>query len=356
MTRTTSHPLLEQLGRIALHDDHSETELQAALAELNTLPDEELKLQGLLLCGEYYCNRQLLHDAARFFREAANRARQLHLWSVLAHAQHWQAQIKLLQGEHLRALDTWLHSLDHAIDSEDDSAFVRAYSGIGQVCFAYQQYEQALIYQTMACTLAERLSQPDLVLTSRLNLLSTLYRNGQYDEADTILALLENQLDESHSPVWHCECMTYRGLLTLARGQHADALEQLRQAQELNQHHGSHFSDALSSIGLGRIHLALRQLEQARRHLEHALDLSRNFPGLTLQLESHELLEQVAEQQHDFASALTHHKEKHHLQMDMLRKQVEQRLNRISQRQLAPLEHLLRLERHRLRYAPPTSS
>lgn len=345
-----SHPALTTLSQIALHGEYSEAELLAAHAAVISLPDEEIKLEGLLLCGEYYCNRQQLHEAARFFRDAASQARKLHLWSALAHAQHWQAQIKLLQGEHLRALDIWLHSLDHAIDSDDDAAFIRAYTGIGQICFAYQQYEQALVYQGMACSLAERILRPDLVLGARLNLLSTLYRHGQYDEAEEMVSLIENQLNEEHSPAWHCECTIYRGLIILERGDAATALHVLLQAQELNQHSGSQFSEALCSLGLGRTYLALEQPAAARHSLDRALVLSQDFPGLTLRLESHSLLELLCEQQQDYACALFHHKAHHELQLGLLQKQVEHRLARISHRQLAPLEQSLRLERSKLRY------
>lgn len=343
-------PALSELSLIALHGEHDEAELLAAHAAVTALPDEEIKLEGLLLCGEYYCNRQRLHEATRYFREAANQARKLHLWSALAHAQHWQAQIKLLQGEHLRALDIWLHSLDHAIDSDDDAAFIRAYTGIGQICFAYQQYEQALVYQGMACSLAERIAQPSLILAARLNLLSTLYRHGQYDAAEAMVSLIENQLSEEHNPTWHCECATYRGLIILERGDTKAALQALLQAQELNQHNGGQFSDALSSLGLGRTYLTLGQLDAAHGWLDRALTLSQGFPGLTLRLESHALLELLCERKQDFAGALAHHKQHHALQLGLLQKQVEHRLARISHRQLAPLEQALRLERSKLRY------
>ena len=308
--------------------------------------------RALLYRGEYLIDLgEQPTLAIKDFREASLIARPLRDWSLLAQTLHWQAQSQLLLGEYMRALDIWLQALQTAIEAEDSRAFIRGYSGIAQVCLVFNQLDVSLEYQRRALSMADNVDDLALKIDCLLALIATCYRLKLYDEMAQLLKRLHANLQARPNLETQAEFHIYTGLIAFDHQAYGEALEHLQLARILAQQFGGLWCRAYVALILGRIYLAQEQLNAAKLSLELCLRLGVQIHGFAMNQEAHQLLETLCAKQGDYQGALEHLQFAHSHRLNLLQKQAERKLHRISHKQLNQLELALRLALSRLRYS-----
>ncbi|QZA80701.1 tetratricopeptide repeat protein [Deefgea piscis] len=339
------------LLRHTLYRDHDTAEIDHTIRHAKKTHQLSLLAQALLCRGEYLIDiGEQPSAASKDFREAGILARQLNDWSLLAQTLHWQAQCQLHLGEYMRALDIWLQALQTAIDAEDHPAFVRSYSGIAQVCLVFGQAELALEYQQRAFDLAANIADATLFTDCLLALIANCYQLKHYTEVERLLAQLSEHLAKNPRIEAQAEFHIYTGLVLFDHQQLSAAFDQLQTAKTLAQNYGGLWCRSLVALILGRIYLHQNQHAAARQSLEFCLELGEQIRGFNMSQQAHELLETLCIEQGDYQSALSHLKAGHAKQLQQLQSKAERKLQRISQKQLNPLELELRLALSRIRY------
>jgi tetratricopeptide (TPR) repeat protein len=337
--------------RKTMRFEHQADGMTAAILRAQQMPYPLGQAQALLYRGEFLLDvGEQPNAATKDFREAGLLARQLNNWSLLAQTLHWQAQCQLHLGEYMRALDIWLQALQTAIEGEDSRAFIRGYSGIAQVCLVFGQLDISIDYQRRALNLAENVDDVGLRVDCLLALIASCYRLKFYDEVALLLTRLTAQLQLRPHLETQAEFHIYSGLVLLDHDQIDEAYEHLQLARVLAQQLGGLWCRSYVALILGRIFLRQNNAAQARASLELCLTLGEQISGFAMSQEAHELLETLCAQQGDYHGALIHLEAGHAKQLNLLQKQAEKKLLRISQKQLNQLELALRLELSRIRY------
>ena len=346
----TQLPLLRQTMQFERQTDG----ISAAILAAQQMAYPLGEARALLYRGEFLLDvGEQPNAACKDFRAAGLLARQINNWSLLAQTLHWQAQSQLHLGEYMRALDIWLQALQTAIEGEDSRAFIRGYSGIAQVCLVFGQLDISIDYQRRALNLAENVDDTQLRVDCLLALIATCYRLKLYDEVTLLLTRLSTQLQLEPQLENQAEFHIYNGLMLLDHNQIDEAHEHLQFARALAHQLGGLWCRSYVALILGRIFLKQGKSQEAKDSLELCLTLCEKIRGFSMSQEAHELLEILCAQQGDFHGALLHLEAGHARQLNLLQKQAEKKLLRISQKQLNQLELALRLELSRIRYTQP---
>ncbi|QZA76757.1 hypothetical protein K4H28_10520 [Deefgea tanakiae] len=326
--------------------------MSAAISLAQEIGYPQGQANALMARGEYLIDIGEQPSAAcKDFRDAGFIARQLNNWSLLAQTLHWQAQSQLHLGEYMRALDIWLQALQTAVEAEDSRAFIRGYSGIAQVCLVFGQLEISLDYQRRALSLAESVNDPALVMECTLALVATCLRLQQFDEMRVLLSRLNIQLQITPHLENQAEYHIYSGLIFLHQDQVDEANDHLQLARVLAQQIGGLWCRSYAALILGQIYIRQNKILDAQLSLELCLKLGSQIKGFSMGQEAHLLLETLCAQAGDYQGALVHLEAAHLKQLQLLQKQAEQKLFRISKKLLNQLELDLRLELSRIRYS-----
>ncbi|MEM7158356.1 MAG: serine/threonine-protein kinase [Myxococcota bacterium] len=183
-------------------------------------------------------------------------------------------------GEYDRALKEQreVHRIWRAALGPDHPNVGAILNNLGNSASTLGRYEEALDYYDQAKQLRERVLGPDHpeLAVTLLNLGGVLGDMKRYDPAVTALRqareILEQRLGEH---TWTATAIAALGMVQLARGDHEAALAACERALNMERQFSGpqHPQVAMKRVLVGEALLALDRPEQARPHLERALEV-----------------------------------------------------------------------------------
>jgi hypothetical protein len=167
--------------------------------------------------------------------------------------------------------------------------FTELYFVMGRLLSFLGQYGDALMALQRGLFYTKRENVPDLakqtVLPLKLIITSTYLEKGDFDQVDTCLEELQNQLDKPQHPEYLIRWFELSGKLNLLRGNLGKGLKQFQQVQELCHEFKSHRAVLRSTLNLANILILINQTTSAESYLLNAKIEQQEDPNLVKRAE-----------------------------------------------------------------------
>ncbi|UXY15419.1 hypothetical protein N8I74_19245 [Chitiniphilus purpureus] len=228
------------------------------------------------------------------------------------------ARVAYTLGEYERAGDHWYACIALAADRITPSQRILAHIGLGQLCYAQEQYALALAHHRKAAKLAEECDDPHLDSTSMINVAADLIQLTRYDEATAALKQTLPQVRAEQNYQFEAEIFSLFGEIRLRLGDHEAARMSLMVALKINRLHINTWGEASVLLRLARCSLAVDELEIALEQLARAHTLADGMGSLPLLAQIHASLAEVAERTADAEAIAYHHARHQQLRQQLL--------------------------------------
>lgn len=223
------------------------------------------------------------------------------------------------------ALEEYMRSLKEFNKISNEEGKAKAYNGIGSVYYSIGENDKAIDFLNESRAICEK-SGNNILLQKVLDGLGKAYTNiDAYDEAlailNTCISLVTENRDSSHV---RAHAYNNMGLIYLKCEDYDQAIHHFQKSLEIREKIGfvTGWSGCLCNIG--KAHLALGELAEAKNSLLSALELAIASKSKSYQAEANELLAKVYEEESNHSKALKHFKAFHELSEILKEKNNEQ--------------------------------
>jgi tetratricopeptide (TPR) repeat protein len=191
-------------------------------------------------------------------------------------------------GEYERAARYWCRCLELSTQAIETSQRLCAHVGLGQLYYAHEQFEVALIHHKIAQELAKKEQSANFQSICLINIAVDLFRLNRLDDAMLIARQALPLVRAEGNYELEAEVYSVFGLIRLARGDIERARMNFLVALKINRLHINTWSEAANLLALGRCSLANLEYEAALDELQRAFSLANAMESQYLLAEIHE--------------------------------------------------------------------
>ncbi|AZN36824.1 tetratricopeptide repeat protein [Iodobacter ciconiae] len=191
-------------------------------------------------------------------------------------------------GEYESAARYWCHCLELSAQAIETTQRLCAHIGLGQLYYAHEQFEVALIHHKMAQDLAKKEHDANYQSICLINIAVDLFRLNRLDDAMAIARQALPLVRAEDNYELEAEVYSVFGLIRLARGDIERARMNFLVALKINRLHINTWNEAANLLALGRCSLANAEYEAGLDELQRAFNLAEVIESQYLLAEIHE--------------------------------------------------------------------
>jgi tetratricopeptide (TPR) repeat protein len=191
-------------------------------------------------------------------------------------------------GEYESAAQYWCRCLELSTQAIETTQRLCAHIGLGQLYYAHEQFEVALIHHKMAQELAKKEHDANYQSICLINIAVDLFRLDRLDDAMSIARQALPMVRAEGNYEMEAEVYSVFGLIRLARGDIERARMNFLVALKINRLHINTWNEAANLLALGRCSMANAEYEAALDELQRAFSVAEEMESQYLLAEIHE--------------------------------------------------------------------
>ncbi|MDW5415255.1 tetratricopeptide repeat protein [Iodobacter sp. CM08] len=196
-------------------------------------------------------------------------------------------------GEYESAAKYWCRCLELSTQAIETTQRLCAHIGLGQLYYAHEQFEVALIHHKMAQDLAKKEHDANYQSICLINIAVDLYRLNRLDDAMSIARQALPLVRAEGNYELEAEVYSVFGLIRLERGDIERARMNFLVALKINRLHINTWNEAANLLALGRCSLAGGEYEAALDELHRAFTVADVMESQKLLADIHEIFSLV---------------------------------------------------------------